>query len=203
MSVEDFELRLNMGEVRDQGPRPTCLSFSLSETHCSAAGSKELFSPESLHSLAALRAQQSRSYGLSLIQATDGLRHDGQTTESAWPYNSHTATLPECAYYCATAHSTPFAVATVRTALEAGFPLSLIINVDVSFFACSGNEAVQLIHNSQVQGRHAVVICGYSYSLANEQYLIKNSWGIGWGKDGYAWLTSEYIQARSPQLLRI
>jgi len=46
--------------------------------------------------------------------------------------------------------------------------------------------------------KHAVVAVGYGRSAAHRAVMIRNSWGAGWGWNGYAWLTERYL---SPRLL--
>lgn len=40
-------------------------------------------------------------------------------------------------------------------------------------------------------GRHAVVLAGYND--AQQQFLLRNSWGKSWGQKGYAWIDYDYI----------
>jgi|GEM_PF-6808620 len=40
--------------------------------------------------------------------------------------------------------------------------------------------------NEAAIGRHGIVICGYSQK--KKSFLIRNSWGDGWGIGGYAWM---------------
>jgi len=42
-----------------------------------------------------------------------------------------------------------------------------------------------------VQGGHAVVIVGYDDS--KRAFKIRNSWGSGWGQDGYFWMDYNYV----------
>lgn len=203
MPADNTELRIDLGAARDQGPRPTCLSFSLSDIHRSAIGFSELLSPESLHRLAAQRAKKHHNVGLTLQEAIEGLSHHGQTTEPAWPYNSKNATEPACTFHKAKAVYLPFDHMIIAAAIGAGKPISLIIDIDTAFFRYKGAEALDLVANTQIQGRHAVVICGLRTVGGGSEYLVKNSWGVGWGDLGHAWLTSGFVSARSPLLLRI
>jgi hypothetical protein len=203
MPTEPGEITIDLGNARDQGPRPTCLSFSLSESHRAAIAHRELLSPESLHRKAAALAKKVPSEGLALHEAVTGLSIEGQTTEADWPYNSEQPLDVGCLLYRRTAIALQFEHVHIVTAIQSGLPISLIINVDLTFFGCDGQSAVDLIASSPIQGRHAVVICGYRTAGGGHEYLIKNSWGGAWGDRGYAWLTTNYIFGRSPQLVQV
>ena len=203
MPADEQDLRIHLGEARNQGARPTCLSFSLSEIHQSAISLAELLSPESLHRHAAQRANKTANVGLTISEATEGLAQDGQTTEMAWPYNSEAPVQQPCAFYQSNAFAVSFSSATVLDTLKSGKPISLVIDVDLPFYSCNGITPLSLLNGSQIQGRHAVVICGIRTLEGKVEYFIKNSWGKDWGHHGHAWLTTQYILGRSPQLIRI
>ena len=48
-----------------------------------------------------------------------------------------------------------------------------------------------------VQGGHAVLAVGYDdakkIGSAKGALLIRNSWGTGWGAEGYGWLPYDYV----------
>ncbi|WP_082553520.1 C1 family peptidase [Altererythrobacter sp. Root672] len=203
MPADEQELRIDLGEARNQGPRPTCLSFSLSEIHRSAISLGELLSPESLHRRATQRARKPAEVGLTILEATESLAQDGQTTETAWPYNVDAPVQHACVYYQSNAVALSFSAKTVFDALKDGRPIILVIDVDIPFFSCNGVTPLVPLNGSQIQGRHAVVICGFRTSAGKAEYLIKNSWGGAWGEHGHAWLTTEYVLGRTPQLIRI
>lgn len=203
MSHKGRELRIDLGKARDQGARPTCLSFALSEIHRSAINFEELLSPASLHCHATKRALKSSEMGLTVSEAANALQHDGQTTELAWPYDMEASPQSEYVCYQTSAVSEPFSEKAILDLIQDGTPIGLIIDIDLSFFRCNGSIALSLSSEQIIEGRHAVVICGLRTASPGMEYLIKNSWGDGWGSQGYAWLTRDFIVGRSPQLVRI
>lgn len=42
-------------------------------------------------------------------------------------------------------------------------------------------------------GRHAMIIVGIRYGNGRRQFLLRNSWGKGWGDDGHCWVDESYI----------
>lgn len=197
-----MDLRIDLGEARDQGKRPTCLAFALSEIHQANQNLQILLSPESLHYAGTQRVKKSLDIGLTVQEASTALDQDGQTTEASWPYNSGAPLDASCIYYTLTVLVSHFGEPTIMTALQAGYPIVLIVDVDMAFFTCSPTDAIDLDQNLQVQARHAVVICGCRQGPRGTEFLIKNSWGKDWGDNGYAWVTQAYIAARSPELIR-
>ena len=47
----------------------------------------------------------------------------------------------------------------------------------------------------EIDGGHAICLCGYDDSLG--AFRFKNSWGTGWGDQGYAWISYDYIKNHS------
>ena len=43
---------------------------------------------------------------------------------------------------------------------------------------------------------HAVVLAGYGDLRGTSHFLIRNSWGVGWGWAGYAWFPETYLTRR-------
>lgn len=49
--------------------------------------------------------------------------------------------------------------------------------------------------SEQVMGGHAILIVGYDDDQG--RWLVRNSWGSGWGDSGYFWMPYEYFTNRS------
>ncbi|MCC6554132.1 MAG: hypothetical protein IT372_14090 [Polyangiaceae bacterium] len=48
-------------------------------------------------------------------------------------------------------------------------------------------------HHNDGSG-HAVVLAGYRTVAGSRQFLIHNSWGEGWGQNGYGWISEANVQ---------
>ena len=96
----------------------------------------------------------------------------------------------------ATASSTEL-LARLKNFLSAGYPAMFGFTV-YNF----GNEKGEFLfpgpHDS-VKGGHAVVAVGYddNRKIGKDKGAVKirNSWGTGWGENGYGWLPYSYIEA--------
>ncbi|MBN1879442.1 hypothetical protein JW823_04970 [bacterium] len=77
-------------------------------------------------------------------------------------------------------------VSTIKTALEDG-PVAAAMYVYDDLYYYSGG-CYSHTHSSGVN--HGILIVGYDDSACNGQgaWLIKNSWGTGWGLDGFGWI---------------
>lgn len=51
----------------------------------------------------------------------------------------------------------------------------------------------------EINGGHAVAIVGYD----NSGFLIKNSWGTGWGDNGYGWISFDYHRLYAMEALAL
>jgi C1A family cysteine protease len=85
----------------------------------------------------------------------------------------------------------------LRGCLAAGYPFVFGFTVYEGFesqeVAHSG-EAQLPKHGEQVMGGHAVLATGYDDS--QQRFLVRNSWGSGWGKDGYFSIPYAYVTNR-------
>jgi C1A family cysteine protease len=85
----------------------------------------------------------------------------------------------------------------LKGCLAAGFPFVLGISVFDSFESeeVSKSGMVPLpASGEQCLGGHAVMAVGYDDE--KECFLVRNSWGSGWGLEGYFWLPYNYVNDR-------
>lgn len=196
------DVRHTLPAARDQGSRPTCLAFAISDAHQSAAGLTFPLSPECLHYFATQRSGSSLNGPATVEDAAAALRLEGQPTENSCPYSEARAenwSPPADVGDTWTRKSEVSAVSASRTAKGAllnGRAHILVIQLSRSFY--TPDVATHFVHEdgSLNHGLHAVVAVAVAETTNNAAFLVRNSWGSNWGTDGHAWLSSEYLDQR-------
>src|SRR5689334_5509985 len=84
------DLRHRLGPPRDQGSRPTCLAFAVSDTHAALREGWEPLSCEYLHYHAVHRAGSGPGDGAKPSVILAAVENDGQPAEVGWPYLAKT-----------------------------------------------------------------------------------------------------------------
>ncbi len=120
--------------------------------------------------------------------------YPGAMNETCFPY---TALDSACSYcvspawypttswgYVGASNSVP-AVDAIKTAIMTYGSVSAAIYVDRYFQAYTGG--VMTSCKKKVNNiNHAIILCGWDD--AKGAWLLKNSWGTGWGENGYMWI---------------
>lgn len=199
------DLRGSFGDARNQGDRPTCLAFALSDAHGAALAPSMDLSAEHLYYHAVKRTPGCHpDDGVSLPMACDALKLDGQAREGGWPYLAKIPsdlskwTPPPTAiplFRRGTQAALP-AVSDIVANLNAGRPVVLIVLLGERFYTpVSGLVAPG--PNDADTDYHAVVAVGHGVTVSGELcILIRNSWGHDWGAEGHGWITASYLQPR-------
>ena len=198
------DLRQLFGAAREQGQRPTCLAFAMSDAHASLRHPWAHLSCEFLFYHAQRRAGRSPNVGATLPATLQSLFHEGQPAESGWPYLSklpadliHWTPPLDCGptFHCS-GKSAPTLLDDIIAALDTGRPVVVLMTISRSFF--SGKHIVDAGSEEppeQARG-HAVIAVGHGQVSSQRAILIRNSWGPRWGDGGYAWITERYLLPR-------
>jgi C1A family cysteine protease len=72
-------------------------------------------------------------------------------------------------------------------------PFMAALNVDRSWDnATTTGGNIDVFMPNTTRGGHAITVVGYT---ASGRFIIRNSWGTGWGDKGFGYVTPAYIQA--------
>lgn len=140
--------------------------------------------------------------GTSLKAAMDIVRKYGAVTEGLLPF--HIATKMhggrENAFYAAAAQRRVAAYFNLhrdlnqwKSWLASQGPILAALSVDHTWdnAAATGGNIDAFMPNT-ARGGHAVAIVGY---MASGRFIVRNSWGTGWGDRGFGYVTPAYIAA--------
>lgn len=199
------DLSGDLQPVRSQGPRGTCLAFSVTATHEQArtrggAGLEDL--SEELLFWAAKQVDGDSDDSTTFESAEQALRSTGQPLEDHWPYEeTRDITAPGYAppaaaldaanlYRAGLRRITP-TLEAVRIEIASGRTVALGIELWDDFaFPVNGHLATP--DPGELNGEaHAVVSVGYDDR--HQTLRLRNSWGRRWGKDGYATVSYDFV----------
>jgi hypothetical protein len=140
--------------------------------------------------------------GTSLKAAMEFLRKYGAVPEALLPFHISTAMyLGDENTFFATAASRRIAsyfnlsrnFASWRTWLATHGPIMAALNVDATWDNAKATQGkLDTFKPNTVRGGHAVCIVGYT---ADKRFIVRNSWGTGWGDNGFAYASEAYINA--------
>jgi C1A family cysteine protease len=140
--------------------------------------------------------------GTSLKAAMDVCRKFGVVLESMLPFHIDTTMYPgnEDEFYAAAAQRKCSSYFNLRRNftqwrnwLSTSGPLMAALNVDQTWYNATATKGLLDVYKPKTaQGGHAVCIVGYT---KEGRFIIRNSWGTGWGDKGFAYATEAYIAA--------
>lgn len=202
---ERVDLHQRFAAVRNQGQRGTCVAHACAAVREFLTGEQSAssnFSEQFLY-WACKKHDLIPGEGTFIRVGMNRLEFDGIPDESAWPYNPHPiagnegqdpppAGAVEQAGQNKIQSSTSLAannVATLQQALADGSPIAFSVPVYSGWFAepthSSGDVRLPL-PGEKVEGGHAMCMVGYEVDAAvpgGGYFLVRNSWGPGWGRD--------------------
>jgi C1A family cysteine protease len=195
------DLSAELGDVRDQGPRSTCLVFAATAVHEQArrqrrADQTKRLGEEVLYWLCK-RIDGDHDSGTYPRSATAALRSPGQSPDALWPYDA--ARDDTAADYAAPAAAQDPAqmrrasmrgisrsLEAIRSRVSEGHAVLLAIDLWPQFFDAPDGALGTPAVPDLIGDGHAVVAVGYDDD--RRQLLIRNSWGRSWGRAGHGHL---------------
>lgn len=203
--VATIDLRGAHGMTRDQGSRPTCLAFTLSDLTGYRLARPASLSPEFLYRDVAGKTPGWRpGGGLNIHLALQAAALPGQPLEEECPYEPFepstplTANAPYASMFTAAYNLRPPNMAHIALTLSLGQSLGLITYVTPELYLVDPATAQVAFSPSVMPGMsHALVAVGIgAHSQTGELHvLVRNSWGSAWGDNGHAWLPERYVMS--------
>jgi hypothetical protein len=81
--------------------------------------------------------------------------------------------------------------------LAAGEAIFLGVDMATNWTSAAGIHGVDVLPQPQgYYGSHALLAQGYRSTPTGTQFLVQNSWGTGWGQNGYVWIPEDVFKAR-------
>jgi len=141
--------------------------------------------------------------GMSIQGAMNALKAKGACLEREWPFElSQVNETPHDQLYEAAMHykisngiRIPVDKDSMRQCLAEGYPIVFGLKLTQRFFS-PGSQGIISTPNlddpkSASHGLHAMLCVGYSDP--DEVFIVRNSWGSGWGHNGYCYIPYDYM----------
>jgi hypothetical protein len=143
--------------------------------------------------------------------AARALAQEGQPIFSAWPYQSVQAYRPSWKppFFNSTTYKvvmTPGKMTfdDIANALATGRTVVIGLFITDAFIQCSTSGLIVDASTDPERSAHAVLAVGHGLDQDGTDYLlVRNSWGLGWGIQGHAWISRNYAsrQVRETAIL--
>ncbi len=202
------DLKPNMPSVLNQGQVGSCTANAIANAYRFSRykqGVQKPIKPSRLFIYYNERVLENSVDSDSGAMIRDGFKTINETgicSESLWKYNESKFARrpPEKCYQQATTHKAlqyfriNQTLNELKSCLAEGFPFVLGFSVYESFqsgYVARTGVASLPTAGEQLLGGHAVAAVGYSDET--QTWLLQNSWGTGWGMDGYFRLPFAYL----------
>lgn len=203
------DMRAKCPAVYDQGSLGSCTANALGGAHefLMMRQLEKAFVPSRLFIYYEERAREDSipyDAGAVIRDGAKVMAHVGCPPETLWPYaEARFATRPKAAAYKEalkhriTSYATvPQGHDAIRATLAEGLPIVFGFSVYESFEsqATADSGWVLMPEAGEAQlGGHAVLLVGYDDTTST--YLVRNSWGDGWGDKGYFHMPYRYVES--------
>lgn len=201
----ELDLSALLLSARDQGSRGTCVAFAITALHearhAATHGTLLSLSEETLY-WGAKQADRNYSPGTSFRSANLALGKWGQPKQDVWPYdplrNDRDVSYvppagvsdPSCCHR-ARLSSVAVTVKDIKAVLDNGQSVALSVQMSTGFFMAPDGHIPLPQPHERLSENHAVLVTGYGDR--NQVFRFRNSWGTGWGVEGYGLMTYEYL----------
>jgi len=193
-AVVDWRTKGAVTPIKDQGQCGSCWSFSatggLEGAHFLAKGALVSLSEQNLVDCSTAEGNEGCNGGLMTAAFDYIKKNKGIDTEASYPYS---ATGPNaCKFKPADIGSTITGYTNIASGSEADLvakitegPVSVAIDASHSSFQLYSSGVYYEAACSSTALDHGVLAVGYGTDGTKDMYIVKNSWGLGWGNKGF------------------
>ncbi|MBF3409312.1 C1 family peptidase [Burkholderia pseudomallei] len=191
-----------LGASRNQGSRPTCLAFTTSDLNAFANSTPHLSVEYMCHYAAKLGQDWQPGDGFTMEQILAAVASPGQPEEGTYPYrgDSHDAPLQVppsnlLPLYASQPKKRALPLPDVVAHIRQGHAVGIVVAVTKSlFYPTSG--IVEFDPYVMPDQFHAMIAVGVGVHRQSGEthFLLRNSWGDGWGNRGHAWVSERHLQ---------
>jgi cathepsin L len=183
--------------IKNQGQCGSCWSFSTTGSvegaHAINTGTLVSLSEQNLVDCSTAEGNQGCDGGLMTDAFQYIISNGGIDTESSYPYTAEDGT---CQYNAANCGSTLATYTNVVSGSESSLqqsvvlgPTSVAIDASHNSFQMYSGGVYYDPNCSSTQLDHGVLAVGYGSTGGQDYWIVKNSWGSGWGMSGYIWMS--------------
>jgi hypothetical protein len=179
------------------------MAFAASDAHAAARSSWQELSVEWAYYHALKRDGTKPHVGATMTSMLAGIKADGQPDEAGWPYIAKFFTdmgawTPPNAKPLYRSDNTQCSATPEKIIerLTAGEPVLFTMSISWSFYNPKPNGVIAGLEPLEPNRLHAVIAVGHGRHAGEPVILVRNSWGEGWGLNGYGWLARSYLLPR-------
>lgn len=196
------DISSQLGPVRRQGRRPTCLAFTASDLNAAAHEQSALSVEYLCHYAAKSMDSWTTQGGFTIHAVLRAARKPGQPSELAYPYRPDHPDTPLTApeedlapLYASTSQRRGLSLDEVDAAVTAGRAAGVVIAATESLLRPS-DGIVSFDPLAIPQQYHAMVAVAVgTHTESGERHLmLRNSWGPAWGYGGHAWIPQTHLR---------
>lgn len=186
--------------VRDQGRRSACVGFAVAAAHEWMRADK-VRSVEDVLWVAHQMGGDPNLEATTVQYALQGLQQHRHADEAAWPYGlpafpaerpKEARDVQNQADLVAWRRMRSLALDAIADEIAHARAVVLTLGVVVGAWPKSG--LVDAPAGRKTPGAHAVLAVGTTTLASDIRTVIKNSWGVAWGVDGYGLVSPRYLE---------